>query len=70
MNIEKLLQSGGASLADASYFVVYLRDVADKAPVSRYLRLRFPDVPCLVLSGRVCRPEWLIEVECMAVKAY
>lgn len=69
LNIEKLLQSGGASLADASYFVVYLRDVADKAAVSRYLRLRFPDVPCLVVSGRVCRPEWLIEVECMAVKA-
>lgn len=70
LNIEKLLQSGGASLADVSYFVVYLRDVADKASVSRYLRLRFPDVPCLVLSGRVCRPEWLIEVECMAVKTY
>lgn len=69
LNIEKLLQSGGASLADVSYFVVYLRDVADKAAVSRYLRLRFPDVPCLVVSGRVCRPEWLIEVECMAVKA-
>ena len=69
LNIEKLLQSGGASLADVPYFVVYLRDVADKAAVSRYLRLRFPDVPCLVVSGRVCRPEWLIEVECMAVKA-
>lgn len=69
LNIEKLLQSGGALLADVPYFVVYLRDVADKAAVSRYLRLRFPDVPCLVVSGRVCRPEWLIEVECMAVKA-
>lgn len=69
LNIEKLLQSGGASLADVPYFVVYLRDVADKAAVLRYLRLRFPDVPCLVVSGRVCRPEWLIEVECMAVKA-
>ena len=69
LNIEKLLQSGGASLADVPYFVVYLRDVADKAAVLRYLRLRFPDVSCLVVSGRVCRPEWLIEVECMAVKA-
>ena len=69
LNMEKLLQSGGASLADVPYFVVYLRDVADQAAVSRYLRLRFPDVPCLVVSGRVCRPEWLIEVECMAVKA-
>ncbi|MGM9687593.1 MAG: Rid family hydrolase [Alloprevotella sp.] len=70
LNIEKLLQSGGASLVDVPYFVVYLRDVADRTAVSRYLRLRFPDVPCLVVSGRVCRPEWLIEVECMAVKAY
>lgn len=68
LNIEKLLESGGAKLSDVRYFLVYLRDVADYAAVARYMRLRFPSVPCLITEARVCRPEWLVEVECVAVR--
>lgn len=68
LNIEKLLESGGGSLSDMAYFVVYLRDVADYASIHAYLRLRFPHTPCVITEARVCRPEWLIEVEGVGVK--
>ena len=68
MNIEQLLRDGGATLRDVRYFIVYLRDVADAPVIRRYMALRFPHVPCLLTLGRVCRPQWLIEVECVAVK--
>lgn len=66
LNIEKLLQSAGGSLAQVRYFIVYLRDVADYHAVHTYMKLRFPHVPFLITEARVCRPEWLMEVECMA----
>lgn len=68
LNIEKLLNCGDSSLADIQYMIVYLRDIADYGKIRDYLRIRFPRVPFLVVEARVCRPEWLIEVECVAVK--
>lgn len=68
LNIEKLLESGGGTLHEVSYFIVYLRDVADYVAVRDYMHLRFPHKPVLITEARVCRPEWLIEVECMATK--
>lgn len=65
LNIEKLLASAGAGIGDLRYMIVYLRDVADYKAVHTYLQLRFPHVPKLIVEARVCRPEWLIEVECM-----
>lgn len=68
LNIEKLLEDGGATLADMQYAIVYLRDIADAPAVHRYMRLRFPSLPVLVVEARVCRPKWLIEAECLARK--
>lgn len=68
LNIDKLLNDGGASLDDVAYMIVYLRDIADYAEVNRYIKLRFPHVPSLIVEARVCRPEWLVEVECIAMK--
>ncbi len=68
LNIDKLLASAGSSLRAVRYFVVYLRDVADYPSVRDYIRLRFPHTPCLLTLARVCRPEWLIEMECIAVE--
>ena len=67
LNIEKLLEDGGQHLCDMKYMIVYLRDIADAGFVQQYLDVRFPNVPKLITSARVCRPEWLIEVECIAV---
>ena len=66
LNMEKLLEAGGASLSDLLYIVVYLRDVSDTVAVARYMSLRFPRLPVLITEGRVCRPEWLVEMEGVA----
>jgi enamine deaminase RidA (YjgF/YER057c/UK114 family) len=66
-NVDALLKAGGASIDDMMYLVAYLRDPADYPSVNRYLRDALPDVPSIVVQGRVCRPEWLVEVEGVAV---
>ena len=67
LNIDKLLNDGGASLSDVKVMLVYLRDIADYDHIYQYMTLRFPHIPFLITEARVCRPEWLIEVECVAV---
>ena len=68
LNIEKLLADGGMRLRDMKYAIVYLRDVADYDVIDWYMKQHYPDLPCLVVEARVCRPEWLIEVETIAVR--
>ena len=67
LNIGQLLADGGASPSDMKYLIVYLRDVADYFVVDTYLKEKIPNVPALITLARVCRPEWLIEVETIAV---
>lgn len=66
-NVAALLRSGGARLEDMTHLIVYLRDPSDRALIAPYFAERFPDLPLLVLRGAVCRPEWLVEVEGIAV---
>lgn len=66
-NVEALLRSGGASLADMMYLLVYLRDFSDYHRVRAYFDDRMPGLPIAILLGAVCRPEWLIEVEGVAI---
>ncbi len=66
-NIEALLGAGGAGLGDLMHLLVYLRDPTDHARVAGYLGRRFSGLPILVVHGPVCRPEWLVEVEGIAV---
>jgi enamine deaminase RidA (YjgF/YER057c/UK114 family) len=68
-NVEALLRSGSASLADLMHLTTYLRDPSDFAPVAAYLAERFPDLPVLIVQGAVCRPQWLVEVEGVAIAA-
>ena len=67
-NIDALLHDGGASLDDMQYFIVYLRDLSDYEEVERFMQERFPQKPHIVVEGKVCRPEWLIEMEGLAIK--
>lgn len=67
-NVETLLKEADCSFEDAAHFIVYLRDMADYNAVSRMYKERFPNVPTIFLLAPVCRPGWLIEMECMAVK--
>ena len=67
-NIDALLKEGGSRLEDASYFIVYLRDISEYAQIDAYMAERFPDKPRVIVEARVCRPGWLVEMECSAVE--
>ncbi|HYM02242.1 MAG TPA: Rid family hydrolase [Stellaceae bacterium] len=66
-NAAALLRAGAADLADLMHLVVYLRDPTDHPRVAAYLAERFPDLPTIIVQGAVCRPQWLIEVEGIAI---
>ncbi len=68
-NVEALLAEGGATFDDVAQLVVYLRDTADYAMVKQIFAKRFPDIPTVITLASVCRSAWLIEVECVAIKA-
>lgn len=67
-NIDALLHDGGAQIEDANYFIIYLRDLSDYETVNAYMEKRFPKKPHILVHAKVCRPEWLIEMECTAEK--
>ena len=69
LNIEALLKEAGSSLADLAKMIVYLRDIADYPIVRDLMEQQFPDVPKVIVLAPVCRPGWLIETECIAIKA-
>ena len=68
-NTEALLLEADMSFKNIGEIVVYLRDIADYEIVNDLFRKRFPNIPYLILKAPVCRPEWLIEMECMGAKA-
>lgn len=68
VNVEALLNEGQMGFDDIAQILVYLRDPADYSVVSRLFKERFPNTPKVILLAPVCRPTWLIEMECMGIK--
>ena len=66
-NVEKLLEEAGTTYDDVMQIIVYLRDTADYPTVKAMFDKRFPDKPTVITLAPVCRPTWLIEMECIAV---
>ena len=66
-NVEMLLKEGNASFDDVAQMLVYLRDMADYEVVEKMFEERFPMIPKVIVLAPVCRPAWLIEMECLAV---
>jgi enamine deaminase RidA (YjgF/YER057c/UK114 family) len=66
-NIDALLKSASATLADMMYLIVYLRDPSDCSCVEAYLCNNLPFLPIVIVQGAVCRPSWLVEVEGVAI---
>ncbi len=66
-NVEKLLEEASASFEDVMQIVVYLRDIEDYRVVSRMFREKFPSKPVVIVLAPICRPTWLIEMECIAI---
>jgi enamine deaminase RidA (YjgF/YER057c/UK114 family) len=55
-------------MSDVASMIVYLRDIADRDVVLAYLEEHYPAVPRVMVWAPVCRPAWLVEVECVAIK--
>ncbi|HJA88600.1 MAG TPA: hypothetical protein H9778_07895 [Candidatus Parabacteroides intestinavium] len=66
-NISALLTEAGATTEDIQQAIVYLRDTADYQVVEHFLAENYPGLPHIIVHAPVCRPGWLIEMECMAV---
>lgn len=67
-NVEALLSEDGASLNDVASALVYLRNPEDVRTVRETIDRRLPCLDYLLLHAPVCRPAWLVEIECIAVR--
>jgi enamine deaminase RidA (YjgF/YER057c/UK114 family) len=66
-NIETLLARQGASVADVSSGVTYLKHPADATAVRTLFQQRgFDHFPCPIVEAPLCRPELLCEAEVIA----
>ena len=68
-NVEALLKEAECTYDHVSEMVAYLRDMADYELVHELYEERFHGKPYVIVHAPVCRPGWLIEMECMAIKA-
>ncbi len=67
-NIKALLSDVDARLNDIASMIVYLRDISDYSMVEEFLTSNYSHLPYIIVFAPVCRPGWLIEVECIAIK--
>ena len=66
-NISALLNEAGATTGDIQQAIVYLRDTADYHVTEQFFTEHYPKLPHIIVHAPVCRPGWLIEMECIAV---
>ena len=68
-NVEVLLQEAGATFDDIAQIIVYIRNERDYDTVARMFESKFPKTPYIITLAAVCRPDWLIEMECIAISS-
>jgi len=68
-NVNALLDEADCMFDDLMQIIVYLRDIADYKLVNRLFDQKFPTVPKIIVLAPICRPGWLVEMECIASKA-
>lgn len=65
-NISALLAEADAKLDDIKSAILYLRDASDYSVISSLFKERWPMLDPVFVQAPVCRPGWLIEMECVA----
>ena len=66
-NVDALLKEAGAGFENIAYSLVYLRNAADYPRVRAILERDFPTLAPIYVLAPVCRPTWLVEMECLAI---
>lgn len=67
-NVRSLLEEANAGFEDLAQIIVYLRDNSDYKIVKKKMEKEFPGVPKIITLAPICRPAWLVEMECIAIK--
>jgi enamine deaminase RidA (YjgF/YER057c/UK114 family) len=67
-NINVLLIEANCNMEDIAQLIIYIRDIADYTFVDKYMRDQYPAIPMVIVFAPVCRPGWLVEMECIAIK--
>lgn len=67
-NVKTLLHEAACSIEDVAMVIIYLRDIADYRYVRDFLKATLTNIPQLILLAPICRPKWVIEMECIASK--
>lgn len=67
-NIIALLGDAEAEPSDIAQMIVYLRDVSDAGTIEKFFDDHYTQIPKVLVLAPVCRPGWLIEIECLAIK--
>lgn len=67
-NIAVLLEEGGSGMDDICCALVYLRNASDAPAVDSVLAPVLQGKPYILLQAPVCRPGWLVEMECISIK--
>ena len=65
-NIAALLAETNAGLDDIRSAILYLRDASDYRVISSLFKEKWPMLDPVFVQAPVCRPGWLIEMECIA----
>ena len=69
-NITTLLANAGMTWQDVKTGTIYLRDAADADAVAAVLDQQLPaGLPRIMVHAPVCRPGWLVEMECFGVRS-
>lgn len=67
LNAEALLKQANGSLGDIASAIVYLRDVSDYEIIKENIGKYLNDTPHEIVLAPVCRPQWLVEIEAIAI---
>lgn len=67
-NVKALLDEADCNWEDVSQMIIYLRDWADYSYIEGFYNRHFSEIPRIIVHAPVCRPGWLIEMECIATK--
>lgn len=67
-NVEALLSTACVEWTDMLHIILYVRNTIDGPFAESIVKQRFPGIPCLAVQAEVCRPGWLVEMECMCMR--
>lgn len=67
-NINALMKNAGFSRRNIAQIIVYFRDYSDRELIIKKTSELFGQIPANIVHAAVCRPGWLVEMECMAIR--